>query len=97
MVFAVYSSRAGGLQLGSEGQSCEGWMQGKNLQLFMLPTGRERPGKDNISTCNHNIAKAFEMATGTEDQKRLIGTLDICQLDSFFVLRDGGCFFLFFL
>lgn len=66
---AAYSSRAGGLLIDSEGQSCEGWMQEKNLQLFMLPTGRECPGEDNISTYNHSIAKAFEMPSAQKTRR----------------------------
>lgn len=38
MMCAVYSSRAGSLLLDS-GQSYEDWIQEKNLQLSMLPTG----------------------------------------------------------
>lgn len=74
---AVYS-RTGGLLLDSKGQSCE------DLQLFMLPTGYECPGRDNFSPYSHKMAKAAKMAISMEAQKRLIRTLYTNQLDSVF-------------
>jgi len=67
MVWAVYSSRAGGVLLESEGQSWEDWTLEKKLATLHASYRIRVLSKDNTSSYNHNMAKAIETAISTED------------------------------
>lgn len=86
MVCALYSSRAEGLLLDPEGQSCEDWTLEKKLTTLHTSYRIRVLSKDNISSYNHNMTKALEMAISTEDQKRLIETLHTFSWRFFFYL-----------
>lgn len=71
--------------LDPEGQSCEDWMLEKKLATLHASYRIRVFSKDNISSNNHNMAKAIEMAISTEDQKRLTETLHMFSWRGFFV------------